>query len=123
MRASSLAKLRTWCMFNGMRMFQTLACCSAAVLFSSTSLAQPRVFINVFDFDYSINLPGEPVVDAVVEPGTRVIWVLWHDLHDTVACRWPGRILGISHHVDHRHLGTRLHDPWRLQLLLLPARR
>ncbi len=54
--------------------------------FAMKSHAQPRVFINTFDFDFSINLPGEPIVDAVVEPGTLVIWVLWDDFHNTVAC-------------------------------------
>ena len=60
--------------------------CALAAFAASTTNAQPRVFINTFDFDFSINRPGEPIMDAVVEPGTTVIWVLWDDFHNTVAC-------------------------------------
>ncbi|MDX2146377.1 MAG: plastocyanin/azurin family copper-binding protein [Planctomycetota bacterium] len=59
----------------------------------SVSLATPaladRVTVYAFDFEYSINLPGEPIVDAVVNPGDIVTWVFLDDFHNTVSV--PGQ--------------------------------
>ncbi len=55
---------------------------------ASPALAQPRlVTVYAFDFDFSINRPGEgPIQQAVINPGDRVQWVMLHDFHNTVAC-------------------------------------
>jgi plastocyanin len=41
--------------------------------------------VYVFDFDFSINQPGEPIVDAVIDVGDIVQWVALAEFHDTVA--------------------------------------
>lgn len=55
---------------------------------ATPALAQPRlVTVYAFDFDFSINRPGEgPIEQAVINPGDRVQWVMLHDFHNTVAC-------------------------------------
>jgi len=45
-----------------------------------------RQYVYMYDFAFSINPPGEAVVQAVVNPGDEVIWFAYHDLHNTVAC-------------------------------------
>lgn len=43
--------------------------------------------VNVYDFFYSNNLRDDPIVSTVIiNPGDWVRWLVFDDLHDTVAC-------------------------------------
>lgn len=44
------------------------------------------VDVYVFDFDFSVKLPGEPVEDAVISVGDVVRWVWVDEMHNVVAC-------------------------------------
>ncbi|MBI5705837.1 MAG: PEP-CTERM sorting domain-containing protein [Armatimonadetes bacterium] len=43
------------------------------------------VDVNVFDFDFSVNAPGQTVVDAVIDVGDTVRWVFLADFHTTTS--------------------------------------
>ncbi len=58
----------------------------ASVLFASSSRAD-TVVVYVFDFDYSINRPGEgPVQDAVINVGDTIRWEWLGDFHTVTSC-------------------------------------
>jgi plastocyanin len=71
----------------------------AIAVISSVSCGQiTRVYVNVFDFDFSINPPGEQIVDPVIQPGTEVVWAALDDFHNTISCagnaeQWASEIL------------------------------
>lgn len=46
------------------------------------------VVVYAYNFDFSINPPGQPIVDAVINPGDTVRWVMWQTspiFHTTTA--------------------------------------
>src|ERR1043165_9543966 len=47
---------------------------AALAALTSASAHAAIVNVNVFNFDFSVNQPGEPIVDAVVNVGDRVDW-------------------------------------------------
>lgn len=61
--------------------FSTLAISAPAPAALAQAIPGERV-VYVFDFDFSINLPGEPVEDAVILPGQTIRWVWLADFHD-----------------------------------------
>jgi plastocyanin len=64
-----------------------LAAAGLAAILGAAAYAQPQqVRVYIYDFAFSINPPGEPVVPAVCHVGDRVIWTPVDDFHDTVAC-------------------------------------
>lgn len=78
---------------------------AAAVLAAVAAVpaaGQPRVNVYVFDFDFSVNLPGAgPVEDAVVNVGDIVVWIPLDEFHNTVACVgqaefWESPILDLT---------------------------
>ena len=78
-----------------------LAATLAAAL-AAPAAAQPRVNVYVFDFDFSINQPGQgPIEDAVVNIGDIVVWIPLDEFHNTVACTgqaefWDSPILDLT---------------------------
>lgn len=44
-----------------------------------------EVVVYVYDFDYSVNAPGEEPMDAVIFVGDTVRWVWVDDFHDVVS--------------------------------------
>lgn len=61
----------------------------AGLVAGSLSLAAASqaaiVDVNVFDFDFSVNAPGQTVVDAVIDVGDTVRWVFLADFHTTTS--------------------------------------
>src|SRR5689334_7630460 len=43
------------------------------------------ITVYVFDYDFSINLPGQPVEDAIVQPGDTVRWLFLDSGHSTTS--------------------------------------
>lgn len=64
--------------------------------------------VNVFDFYYSNNLRDDPIVSTVIiNPGDWVRWLLFDDLHDTVACSgqaefWQSEIMFAGGQFDYQ---------------------
>lgn len=56
----------------------------AAALATAASRAD-TVNVYVYDFDFSINPPGQPVVDAVVNIGDTVRWIFLDSGHSTTS--------------------------------------
>lgn len=65
-----------------------------------------RIYVNIFDFDFSVNQPGEPVVDPVINVGDVVVWVVIDEFHTTHACAgqaeyWESPTLFLNDSWDH----------------------
>lgn len=67
-----------------MRRFVFAVLAAGSLAISATSQAA-IVDVNVFDFDFSINAPGQTVVDAVIGVGDTVRWVFLADFHTTTS--------------------------------------
>lgn len=57
-----------------------------AVLLLTTPARADRVYVYAFDFDFSTQLPGEPIADPIIQVGDVVTWVALDENHSTVAC-------------------------------------
>lgn len=62
-----------------------LAAMAGVGLLASPAMAD-RVTVYIYDFEFSINPPGEDVVDPVINAGDIIVWQTLHDFHDAVAC-------------------------------------
>jgi plastocyanin len=84
------------------RLAAGLAACGVVGGAAREASAQPaRVTVYAFDFDFSVNLPGAPVQDAVINVGDIIQWVPLDDFHNTVAAEgqaefWASEILGMA---------------------------
>jgi len=65
-----------------------LSLCVAAAILGLPALAgaQPaRVNVYTYDFEFSINPPGQPIVNPVINVGDLIVWIIVDDFHNTVA--------------------------------------
>ncbi|MGH7131238.1 MAG: cupredoxin domain-containing protein [Phycisphaerales bacterium] len=87
-----------------------LAIATAALAAVTAPAGAQSVFhtVNVFDFYYSNNLRDDPIVSTVIiNPGDWVRWLVYDDLHDTVACSeqaefWQSEIMFAGGQFDYQ---------------------
>ena len=79
-----LAKVQIWVILVCMKLLTTTAVLGLAASICHAQLN--RVYVQVFDYDFSINGLGDPIVDAVVPPNTEVFWAVVEGYHSTISC-------------------------------------
>lgn len=58
------------------RTYSPLALLAALLLFAPAARGE-TVVVNVFNYDYSVNIPGQPIVDPVIHIGDTIQWRMW----------------------------------------------
>ncbi len=71
-----------------MKSASLLLCCAVTGSLGTlaTDAVAATVNVYVYDFSFSINLPGQPVEDAVINLGDTIQWVWLAEMHNTVSC-------------------------------------
>jgi plastocyanin len=68
-------------------LFSVIAGIAALCIVAPRAEAQVhRQYVFMYDFEFSINPPGQPIEQAVINVGDEVIWFAYDDLHNAVAC-------------------------------------